>query len=193
MAIAAELNAAELASAHAVAYLHGRLRTIPDFPKPGIRFKDITPLLGEPRALALAVDLCATPFVGRGVRHVVAIEARGFILGGAVAKALGAGFVPVRKPGKLPAESDEVCYALEYGTGTLAMHKGSIEPGAPTLIVDDLLATGGTAAAAAELVVRQGGSVVAYAFLVELTFLAGRSRLAAGTPAPVHAILPIGD
>jgi adenine phosphoribosyltransferase len=166
-----------LPSAHALAFLKANLRTVPDFPKPGILFKDITPLLASPRAFHITLDLFAERFIGEHVDVVVGIESRGFIFGGALAARLNASFVPVRKPGKLPADKDRVAYALEYGEAELEMHKGSIAKGARVVIVDDLLATGGTASAAAELTHRQGGSVVGLAFVVELDFLEGRQRL----------------
>ena len=177
----------------AVALLSSKLRSVPDFPKPGIIFKDITPLLGDPQALQIALDLMAAPFIGHGVSHVVAMEARGFIFGAAVAAKLNAGFVPVRKPGKLPAATDAVRYALEYGESELHMHQGSLRPGAKVLVIDDLLATGGTAAATAELVRRQGGEVLAFIFAVELDFLQGRKLLAdkAGQGIPVYSLVHV--
>jgi adenine phosphoribosyltransferase len=192
---AVSLDASRLASSHALEYLESLLRTVPDFPKPGIQFKDVTPLLADPRGLHIALDLLAEPFIGADIHYTVAMEARGFIFGGALAARLNTGFVPVRKPGKLPAEVDEVSYALEYGESTLQMHRGSIEPGSKVLVVDDLLATGGTAAATAELVARQGGVVVGFAFVCELTFLPGRAALRehrAGRDAAVHALIAIG-
>jgi adenine phosphoribosyltransferase len=182
-----------LASAHAIDVLRSRLRSIPDFPKPGIIFKDITPLLDDPQTLGLALDLLTQPFVGQGIRHVVAMEARGFIFGAAIATRLAAGFVPVRKPGKLPAKTDSVRYALEYGESELHMHEDAIAKGDRVLIVDDLLATGGTAAATGELVRRQGGSIAAYAFVVELDFLAGRQLLIdkAGGEVVVHSLVHV--
>lgn len=153
------------------------IRDVPDFPKPGIIFKDITPLLGDS---ALFLDVCAlltAPFVRSEISHVVAIESRGFILGGPVANALGAGFVPVRKPGKLPAKTIREEYALEYGTDALEMHVDALSPSARVLVVDDVLATGGTAAAACRLVEKAGATIVGCAFLIELSFLAGRQRL----------------
>lgn len=185
---------AALASPHAIAYLNERLRDVPDFPKPGILFKDITPLLAEPRAFHIALDLMSEPFIDTGVNHIVAMEARGFIFGGAMAARLNCGFVPVRKPGKLPAEVDEVSYSLEYGDSTLQMHKGSLKPGDRVLVVDDLLATGGTAAATVSLVNRQGGDVVGFAFAVELDFIPGRAKLHEVTSpdTTVHSIIHIG-
>jgi adenine phosphoribosyltransferase len=153
------------------------IRDVPDFPKPGIVFKDITPLLADPRAFTTVLDLIAEHFAGRGVDTVVGIESRGFIFGAALAARTMASFVPVRKPGKLPAATDRVSYALEYGTDALEMHKNSLRPGAKVLVVDDVIATGGTAAAAIELARRQGGHVVGVGFAIELTFLAGRAKL----------------
>lgn len=181
-------------SEEAVRLLTSKLRTIVDFPKPGIRFKDITPLVGDARALRLSIDLLSGPFVGRGIDKVVGMEARGFIFGAAIAERLGAGFVPVRKPGKLPAEVDEVRYELEYGEGTLQLHKGSFTPGDRVLVIDDLLATGGTAAATADLIKKQGANIVAFGFVCELNFLPGREKIAAATSAaiPVYALVKIG-
>jgi len=173
-------NHDDLPGAHALRYLRAHLRDIPDFPKPGILFKDITPLLAEPRAFHITLDLLAERFIGEHVDTVVGIESRGFIFGGALAARLNASFVPVRKPGKLPYKTDRVGYTLEYGTAELEMHKESIRPGANVLIVDDLLATGGTASAAAELARKQDGKVVGFAFVVELDFLDGRRRLLEG-------------
>src|SRR6185369_8119260 len=167
----------QLPSEHALRYLRAHLRSVPDFPKPGILFKDITPLLADPRALHITLDLLAQRFIGEHIDAVVGVESRGFIFGGALSARLNASFVPVRKPGKLPAKADRVAYALEYGEAELEMHVDSIQRGARVLVVDDLLATGGTAGAAAELAERQGGSVVGFAFVVELDFLAGRKRL----------------
>jgi adenine phosphoribosyltransferase len=154
------------------------IRDVPDFPKPGIVFKDITTLLKDAEGLALAVDLLASA-VGRArVDRVVAMESRGFIFGAPLAIRLGAGFVPVRKPGKLPAATSAASYQLEYGTDTLEIHKDAVAPGMSIVVVDDLLATGGTAEATVRLVRGLGGEVVAAVFLVELDFLQGRSRLA---------------
>lgn len=187
------IDPAQLPSAHALAYLESRIRDVPDFPKPGILFKDITPLLADARALHVTLDLLAEPFIGEDIHYIAAMEARGFIFGGALAARLNTGFVPVRKPGKLPAAVDEVAYALEYGTNTLAMHQGSLEEGAKVLVVDDLLATGGTAAATATLVRKQGGVVAGFAFVVELDFLAGRRKLAEATrdDTPIHTLLHV--
>ncbi len=185
----------KLPGAHALAYLRARLRDVPDFPKPGILFKDITPLLADPRALHITIDLLAERFIGERIDVVVGIESRGFIFGGAVAARLNAGFVPVRKLGKLPWKTDRLTYALEYGEAELEMHVDAITKGAHVLIVDDVLATGGTAGAAAELARRQGGLVEAFAFVVELGFLAGRGRLDSGEgPRPiVYSVVHIED
>jgi adenine phosphoribosyltransferase len=185
----------QLPGPQALAYLKARLRDVPDFPKPGILFKDITPLLADPRALHITLDLLAQRFIGEHVDVVVGVESRGFIFGGALAARLNASFVPVRKPGKLPWKTDRVAYALEYGEAELHMHVDSIQRGARVVVVDDLLATGGTASAAAELARRQGGEVVGFAFVVELDFLAGRKRLLQGaTPAPtVYSIVHVSD
>lgn len=187
-------NHDELPSEHALRYLRAHLRNVPDFPKPGILFKDITPLLADPRAFHIALDLLAQRFIGEHVDAVVGVESRGFIFGGALAARLNASFVPVRKPGKLPSKTDRVAYKLEYGEAELEMHKGSIGAGASVIVVDDLLATGGTASAAAELARRQGGKIVGFAFVVELDFLGGRARLreGAGEGAGVYSIVHFG-
>jgi adenine phosphoribosyltransferase len=153
------------------------IRDVPDFPKPGIGFKDITPLLASPRALHIVLDGIAERFIGEHIDAIVGIEARGFIFGGALAARLNASFVPVRKPGKLPAAVDRVEFDTEYSREVLEMHRGSLREEARVVIVDDVLATAGTAKAAAELVHTQGGYVIAYAFVVELGFLGGRERL----------------
>jgi len=170
--------------------LRGFVRDIPDFPRPGIVFKDITPLLLDPRALDVAVGRLERYARELEVDFVVAAEARGFILGGALAHALGAGFVPARKRGKLPHETVSSEYALEYGIDALEVHADALAGGARVLIHDDLLATGGTAAALADLVGRLGGEIAACAFLVELSFLGGRERLA---PHPVHSLIDYAD
>ena len=167
--------------------LRGLIREIPDFPEPGVGFKDITTLLSDPAGFATSVDLLAAPFRDEGVELVVGVEARGFVFSAPVAHTLGAGLVPIRKPGKLPSAIDSVTYELEYGGGTLEIHADAIPHGSRCLIVDDVLATGGTARAAVELVERQGGVVVGSAFLAELTFLGGRARL--GSSAPVVALI----
>ena len=152
------------------------IRDIPDFPKPGIVFKDITPLLVDPAAFRETVDQLADGFRGR-VDTVLGIESRGFIVGAAVAYALGTGLALVRKPGKLPSRTYTAHYELEYGRDTLEIHRDAIGAGHRVLLVDDLLATGGTARAAAELITRCGGTIVAFAFIVELAFLGGRTRI----------------
>ncbi len=159
-------------------YLRSHVRDVVDFPKAGILFKDITPLLADARALTTVIDLFAERFTGAGVDTIVGIESRGFLFAAPLAVRLGAGFVPARKPGKLPSKTDSVSYALEYGTDSLELHSDAIRPGARVLVVDDVIATGGTAWAAAELVRRQGGEVLGAAFLLELTFLSGRERIA---------------
>ncbi len=153
------------------------IRDVPDFPEPGIDFKDITTLLAHPKGLAASIELLTQPFLSSSIDLVVGIEARGFVFSAPVALALGAGLVPVRKPGKLPSITNSVSYALEYGEGSLEIHADAIPAGARCLIVDDVLATGGTAAAAMELVDAQGGVVVGLAFLAELVFLSGRARV----------------
>ncbi|HEV3195986.1 MAG: adenine phosphoribosyltransferase [Candidatus Cybelea sp.] len=153
------------------------IRAIPDFPIPGILFRDITPLLKDKQGFRRAVDLFVERFIGRGIDYVVGIEARGYILGAPIAYAIGAGFIPVRKPGKLPHEKLSEEYALEYGTNSLEIHADAIGKGDRVLVVDDLLATGGTAAATARLLERLGADVDAFAFLVELTQLRGREAL----------------
>jgi len=153
------------------------IREVPDFPKPGILFYDITTLLKNPTAVQSLADQLTTRYLDRGVTKVVGIESRGFIFGGILAARLGAGFVPVRKPGKLPADSYEVKYSLEYGNNSLAVHCDAIEIGEHVLIVDDLLATGGTAEATVNLVRQLGGTIVGLDFLVELKSLNGREKL----------------
>lgn len=153
------------------------IRNIPDFPKPGIQFKDITPVLADPRLFAGSIDLLTQGFTPGSVDAVVGIDARGFIFAAAAAIQLQAGFVPVRKKGKLPYQTIEEEYALEYGTATVAIHTDALKPGSRVLLIDDLLATGGTAAAAAGLVQRLGASILGISFLIELGFLNGRRRL----------------
>ena len=157
--------------------IYQAIRDVPDFPKPGIMFKDITPLLLDPGRFRRAVELMAAPFRGSEVRRVVSIESRGFLLGAPIALLLDAGLVPIRKPGKLPAARGRVEYALEYGTDALEMHRDAVGQGDRVLIVDDVLATGGTAEAAAKLVRAHGAHVVGFTFLIELDFLKGRERL----------------
>lgn len=153
------------------------IRDVPDFPKPGIVFKDITPLLADPRGLAMAVELMASPFRGKGVELVCGAESRGFIFGIAVAQALSAGFVPIRKPNKLPRACETITYDLEYGTDTLQIHADAVRRGQKVLMVDDLLATGGTMKACCDLIDRLGGAIVGVTVLIELRSLAGRSKL----------------
>ena len=157
--------------------LLARIRDVPDWPKPGIVFKDITPLLADHATFAAAVEALTAPHRGAGIDTVAGIEARGFVLGAPVALALGAGFVPVRKKGKLPGPTVETSYDLEYGSATLEVSTDAFVPGARVLIVDDVLATGGTAAATVDLVRRCGGDVVGVSFLLELGFLDGRGAL----------------
>jgi adenine phosphoribosyltransferase len=157
--------------------LQAKIRSIPDFPIEGILFRDITPILQDPASLRAAIDMMAQAYKDARIDIVVGIEARGYILGAPVAYQLGAGFVPVRKPGKLPYDKISVAYALEYGTNTLEMHKDAVEGGHRVLVVDDLLATGGTASAVREMVERLGGKIVGFAFLIELTALNGRAKL----------------
>ncbi len=166
------------------------VRAIPDFPREGILFRDITPLLLDPAALDAAVVALADRVDGPQVDFVVAAEARGFILGAALARELGAGFVPARKPGKLPAETVSAEYTLEYGLDALEVHADALAHGARVLLHDDLLATGGTAGALCELVSGLGAEIVGAAFLVELRALGGRERLA---PCPVHALITYDD
>jgi len=157
--------------------LKSRIRHVPDFPKPGILFYDVTTLLRDPEGFKLSIDSLSEPYRGAGISLVVGIESRGFILGAAVADRIGAGFVPVRKVGKLPHTTVRVSYALEYGTDSLEMHSDAIEKGQKVLIVDDLLATGGTARATVDLVRQLGGDVHGVAVLIELVGLNGRSKL----------------
>jgi len=162
------------------------IRSIPDWPKKGILFRDITPLLGDPRAFAAAVEALSADFSGAGVDYVAAVEARGFIFGAAVAEKLAAGFAPIRKKGKLPWQTESATYELEYGMDTLEMHRDALRPGAKVLMVDDLLATGGTMRAACHLVEKVGGKIVGVACLIELKSLHGRKRLAGYD---VHAVI----
>jgi adenine phosphoribosyltransferase len=154
------------------------IRDIPDFPKPGILFKDITPILGDPVLFRATVELLAQRCRAAGATKVAAVDARGFFFAGAICGALGLGLVPIRKKGKLPYKTFEESYDLEYGSATLAVHQDAFRPGETAVLVDDLLATGGTAAAAARLIERAGGRVAEVAFVVELSFLNGRAKLA---------------
>jgi adenine phosphoribosyltransferase len=177
---------AALASDGLAALLHSRIRDVPDYPQQGIVFKDITPLLGDGPAFAALVDALAAGH--EGVTKVAGIEARGFILAAPVACALGVGFVPVRKQGKLPAQTYAQSYELEYGEATLEVHTDAFDPGDRVLIVDDVLATGGTAAATAQLIRRTGATVTGIVVLLELSFLAGRAKLPG---LDVRALLPL--
>ncbi len=165
--------------------LRQKIRDIPDFPKPGIVFKDITPLLSDGRAFRGAIDLLGARYRDLGVDVVVSVEARGFIMGSALAYALGAGNIMIRKPGKLPYRTHRAVYELEYGSDALEIHQDAIRPGQRVLVADDVLATGGTVSAAIDLVRKLGGDIVELAFLIELTFLKGRERLAH----PVHSLI----
>ncbi len=167
--------------------LTARIRDVQDFPKPGIVFKDFTPLLQDPSSLSLAVELMSNPYRSAAVDLVVGAESRGFIFGIALAQALSAGFIPVRKPGKLPAETASISYDLEYGSDSLEMHTDAIRPGQRVILVDDLLATGGTMNACCELVSSMQATIVGITVLIELTFLNGRDRLA--SYGDVHAVL----
>jgi adenine phosphoribosyltransferase len=167
-------------------HLKNKIRHVPDFPKAGILFYDITTLLQDPTGFHEAIDSITAPFVDQGIDVVVGIESRGFIFGSAVADRLGAGFAPVRKPGKLPSTTMRASYDLEYGSDALEIHDDAVQRGQRVLIVDDLLATGGTAKAAADLVSRLGGNVHALAFLIELVGLNGRDRLVGQT---LHTVL----
>lgn len=162
------------------------IRDIPDFPKKGIIFKDITTLLRDKKAFKQSVDSLAKKFAKEKIDYIVAVESRGFIFGGALAYQLGAGFIPVRKKGKLPYRTDSVTYDLEYGTDTLEIHEDAIEAGSRVLIVDDLLATGGTVRAVCDLLTRKGAAIIGVAFLIELGFLNGKNRL---KDVPIHALI----
>jgi adenine phosphoribosyltransferase len=162
------------------------IRSIPDFPKPGILFRDITPLLGNAEAFKETIELLAAPHLASPPDYVAGIESRGFIFASALALRLGAGLVVIRKPGKLPYKTIKASYALEYGTDSVEIHEDAVEPGKSVLLVDDLLATGGTMAAASGLVQSIGGKVVEHLFVIELDFLQGRKKLAS---APVRALL----
>jgi adenine phosphoribosyltransferase len=157
--------------------LEAAIRTIPDYPKPGILFRDITTLLGDPRAFRRAVDALVNPWAGSKVDKVAGIEARGFIIGGAVAHQLSAGFIPIRKRGKLPHETVRVAYSLEYGIDEMEMHRDAIREGEKVILVDDLIATGGTSEAAVKLLKEMGADVVAAVFVIDLPDLGGRARI----------------
>ena len=162
------------------------IRNVPDFPLPGVQFKDITPLIGNGPAFQQVIDQLVDRYRGMNIDYVVGVESRGFIFSAPVAYRLGAGLVPVRKPGKLPAAAISVDYTLEYGTNTLQMHRDAIAPNSRVVLIDDLLATGGTVAAAAQLIEQLGGTIVELAFVIELTFLGARERL---PPYPVFSLL----
>ena len=162
------------------------IRNVPDFPKPGIQFKDITPVLSNPAAFDAAIEALAAPYKNSDIDLVVGIEARGFIFGTPVARLLDVGFVPIRKPGKLPWNTESETYELEYGEDALEIHKDAIQPGMKVLIADDLLATGGTAQACVNLVERLGGDVVGMSFFIELSFLNGRDNFG---EYPVHSLI----
>lgn len=166
--------------------LKQQIRSVPDFPKAGILFYDITTLLRDPAGFRSTIEALSSPFEGKKIDVVVGVESRGFILGGAVADRLSAGFAPVRKKGKLPSKTVQETYDLEYGTDCLEIHSDAVEPGQRVLIVDDVLATGGTAAATIALVKKLGGQIQSLAFLVELEFLSGRSKLPNET---IHSVL----
>ena len=165
--------------------LYAFVRNVPDFPKPGVQFKDLTTLWKDPAACRESIDLLHARYRDRGIQKIVGAESRGFIVGAPLAYLLGAGFIPVRKKGKLPYRQVEATYELEYGTDTLTMHEDAVEKGDRVLIVDDLLATGGTVSAMVELVQKLGGNIEEAAFLVELAFLEGRKRLGV----PVYSLL----
>ena len=171
--------------------LEKAIRTIPDYPKPGIMFRDITTLLGDPKAFRHAVDALADPFRWAGITKVAGIEARGFILGGAIAHQLGAGFVPLRKRGKLPGETYAVEYALEYGVDAMEIHRDALIGGERTMLIDDLIATGGTAVAAVELLRRAGADVMAAGFVIDLPDLGGAEKLRA-LDVPVSTLVAFG-
>lgn len=153
------------------------IRTIPDYPKPGVQFRDITTMLGNPRAFRRCVDELVQPYAGTRIDQIAGIEARGFILGGAIAHQLSAGFVPIRKKGKLPHDIVRVAYSLEYGVDEMEMHKDAISPGQKVILVDDLIATGGTAEGAVKLLTQMGADIVAACFVIDLPDLGGRKKL----------------
>lgn len=163
-------------------YISETIRTIPDFPKEGIKFKDITTLLQDKKALELTSYMLAQPFRSKSVDFIVGLESRGFLFGTNLAQDLNAGFIPVRKPGKLPADTISEVYALEYGEDSLEIHEDALFDGAKVIIHDDLIATGGTASAASKLVERLGGIIIGYSFIIELSFLEGRNKLVQDVP-----------
>ncbi|OWV93234.1 adenine phosphoribosyltransferase [Rhizobium sp. R72] len=160
-----------------ISELAASIRSIPDYPKPGIIFRDITTLLGNPRAFRRAVDELVQPYAGLKIDKIAGTEARGFILGGAVAHQLSAGFVPIRKKGKLPRDTVRVAYSLEYGVDEMEMHRDAVQPGEKVILVDDLIATGGTAVAATQLLRQMGAEVVSACFVIDLPDLGGRKKL----------------
>ncbi|MEM5501537.1 MULTISPECIES: adenine phosphoribosyltransferase [Ahrensia] len=163
--------------------LKASIRDIPDYPKPGIMFRDITTLLGDAKAFRLAVDALVYPYVGTKMDQIAGIEARGFILGGAMAHQLSAGFIPIRKKGKLPYDKVQIAYSLEYGVDEMEMHRDAVKPGQKVILVDDLIATGGTAEAATKLLQQMGADVVAACFVIDLPDLGGRKKIEAlGVP-----------
>lgn len=162
------------------------IRDVADFPQPGIVFKDLTPVIADPQALSEITAALAKPFVASGINAVAGMEARGFIFGALVAQHLDVGFIPLRKPGKLPAETHQISYDLEYGSASLEMHRDALAPGDRVLLVDDLIATGGTARASCDLVARADAEVAGLAFIIELDFLNGRDVLA---PFNIHSLI----
>ena len=173
-------------SAVTVGELEAAIRNVPDFPKPGIQFKDITPVLGNAALFAGSIDLLAAHHADAGIDAVVGIDARGFIFAAAAARQINAAFVPIRKKGKLPYKTIEENFSLEYGEDTVAIHEDALKPGARVLLLDDLLATGGTAAAAAKLVRKVGAEIIEIGFLIELSFLNGREKLG---DYPIHSVV----
>ena len=169
-----------------VDYIRSKVRDVPDFPKPGILFKDITPVLADPKAFNLCLDLMAERYDGQQLDAIVGIESRGFIFGAALASKMRKAFVPTRKPGKLPHKTFKQEYALEYGTDAIEIHQDAVKAGDKVLIVDDLIATGGTARAAADLITKIGGKVIGATFAIELTFLPGAERM---KPVPIYSLL----
>jgi adenine phosphoribosyltransferase len=166
--------------------LRAAVRDVPDFPRPGVLFKDITPILGDGTLLRAAIDCLVADCTGQNIRKIVGIDARGFLFGATVADRLGIGFVPIRKRGKLPWKTETLAYKLEYGEAEMEVHVDAFQPGERVSLIDDLLATGGTAAAASKLIAKAGGNVVQAQFLIELGFLAGRTAIA---PVPAKSIL----
>lgn len=168
--------------------LRSSIRNIPDYPKPGVMFRDITTLLGDARAFRRAIDELVHPYAGSKIDKIAGIEARGFILGGAIAHQLSAGFVPIRKKGKLPHDTVRIAYSLEYGLDEMEMHKDAVTPGDKVILVDDLIATGGTAEAAAKLLRHMGADIVAACFIIDLPDLGGRKKLEA-LDVPVRTLI----